>query len=801
MNRWRSTLCVLFVTLGMAQGAWAQHVQGVVVDQTGLVLPGATVQLMNGKIVVKTVVTQTDGAFTFDSSLPGSTITASLDGFETTTVARAEVLRIVLAIGRATEATTVVGSTLTLTSDAVERLGSTLTATTVARLPSSRMRARESLPLLPSVIRGADGLMRLGGARPYETPLLIDGFNVTDPATGTSSINLPYEAVSGVQVLRDPMSVTYGGLVGGLVQIVSQPGGDRFRWGVQGFIPRPRFQNPGAGRLEGIFPRVYAAGPAAGGRVHYFGAVEYDYERIPVPGVTSGTGPDLVERSATTFARVDLTVRNGHALSFETFAFPSATDLMGLSPLRAETATADRDERDLFTGLSDHLVINDSTTVSVEIGVLAHNTTLSPNGSGAAYLSPAGWRGNWFADVSRHAVRYTASATWEHTRLIASQPHDFTITAGAVARSLHGSVTNQPVVVEDAEGRMVRQVTFGAGSRVSARDWPARLALRDVWQPGDRATIDAGVRMDYIDRHGGAAPSARVGLRYALDDSARTVLKAGYGSFVGSIPLAVPAFGGYPVRQDIEFDPRTGVAIADLTLRPAVGSLRQPRAVAASLGIEHELRPGLEVQLGVTDRHSSQLATLHVTTTSGPLAVASSGVANYREVQLSMRKRWSHDQQLFLSYVRSSARGELNDFTALFQALDQPLVQRGGVSRLSTDAPDRVIAWGTFNLPGRVVISPVTEWHSGFPYSKLDVRRHYSGRPDSGSFPAFMSTDLVIYKTFTVRKRSADLGIQLFNAFDHFNPRDVYAVVSAPRAGDFTNSVGPILRGFMTLKW
>ena len=123
------------------------------------------------------------------------------------------------------------------------------------------------------------------------------------------------------------------------------------------------------------------------------------------------------------------------------------------------------------------------------------------------------------------------------------------------------------------------------------------------------------------------------------------------------------------------------------------------------------------------------------------------------------------------------------------------------MSPLSTDARDRVIAWGTFNLPLRVVVSPVTEWHSGFPYSRIDARRLYAERPNSGSFPAFMSTDLVIYKTFTVRKRSADLGIQLFNAFDHYNPRDVYAVVGAPRAGDFTNSVGPILRGFMTLKW
>src|SRR5262249_36328795 len=159
---------------------------------------------------------------------------------------------------------------------------------------SSRMRAKESLPLLPSVMRGPDGLMQLGGARAHDTPLVLDGFNVTDPATGISSINLPYETVRGVDVLGDPMAITYGGLRAGVVKRESTTGGEKRRMGVQGVIPRPRFTTPGFGRLEGIFPRFYISGTAADPRVHYVAAVEYDFERIPVPDVTQGQGPDLV---------------------------------------------------------------------------------------------------------------------------------------------------------------------------------------------------------------------------------------------------------------------------------------------------------------------------------------------------------------------------------------------------------------------------------------------------------------------------------------------------------------------------
>ena len=133
--------------------------------------------------------------------------------------------------------------------------------------------------------------------------------------------------------------------------------------------------------------------------------------------------------------------------------------------------------------------------------------------------------------------------------------------------------------------------------------------------------------------------------------------------------------------------------------------------------------------------------------------------------------------------------------------MDAPLLQPGGVARSLTDARNRLLAWGTFNLPRRIVVSPVAEWRSGFRYSFVDQRFLYTGTPNNEAFPAFLATDLVVYKTFTVRKRSADIGMQLFNATNHRNPRDVYSVTGAPRCGEFTNSVGPIVRGYMLVKW
>src|SRR5476649_455985 len=308
----------------LSTAAAAQGVRSVVLDQTGLPVPGATVELFDGDTLVTSLTTEDDGTFVIDAAMAGDIVTASLEGFEKTRVPRHDAMRITLNIAHTAESTTVIAPVVAPSSPTETSLGNTLSDASVSRLPSSRMKARESLPLLPSVVRGPDGLIQLGGARAHETPLFVDGFNVSDPATGLSSINLPFEAVRGVDVLRDPMAVTYGNLLAGMVKIESRPGGEQFAMGVQGVVPRPRFTSPGAGRIEGIFQRVYFGGANASGRVRYFGAAEYHYERIPVPDVTQAGGPDIVEQSATIFGRVDAQLSLRNAVTFEGLAFPGA---------------------------------------------------------------------------------------------------------------------------------------------------------------------------------------------------------------------------------------------------------------------------------------------------------------------------------------------------------------------------------------------------------------------------------------------------------------------------------------------
>jgi hypothetical protein len=800
-------VATLFAVIGIGDIALSaqtspqtQTVTGVVVDQTGLPLPGVAIQILDGTRVVTTLTTGADGTFALDPTVGGDTVTATLDGFETARVGRADAARITLAIARATETTTVTATTISDPIPTAPLLGSTLTATNIARLPSSRMRARESLPLLPSVLRGPDGLMRLGGAQAHETPLVIDGFNVTDPATGISTLNLPFEAVRGVDVLRDPMSVNYGGLLGGVVKMETAPGGDKFAKGLQGFIPRPRFTSPNVGRIEGIFPRAFVSGSTSAGRIRYFVGGEYDYERIPVPNVSSNNGPEVIEDSGVLFTRLDAQLTGRHHLGFEVFFFPSRTQSYGLSPRRDQPATADVTGKDFFAGMTHRFVANQSSVLTIQIGAFRRAARVAPNGNGISFLAPSGWQNNWFISSSRTASRVSGSVAWERITTLGGRTHDVTVSAELAATDLNGSLAENAIKVNDQDGNLVRTVDFGPAETVSAHDFPSGAAIRDVWHVTDRVQLDLGVRADYS-RYGGATPSSRAGLRWEMTEGGTTVLKAGIGTFVGNLPLLVPAYRDYPARTDQTLDAATGEVLTSLKFTPTTSGLRLPQARAITVGLERQLAPRLDGQVSATIRDSSRLATLGVPTTGGALTLASTGTARYREVQVSVRRTWERDQQLFISYVRSASEGELNDFSAVFRTLGVPLVQPGGISRLTTDAPHRLLVWGTFNLPKRMVISPVSEWRSGFPFSAFNSRYLYSGTPNSRNYPAFFSTDLVVYKTVTYKGRTADLGVQAFNITNHQNPRDVYSVVGAPRYGEFTNSVGPIFRGYMLIKW
>jgi hypothetical protein len=791
-------LALLFL-LALPLLAEAETVQGVVSDETGAVVPGATIALCKGSSLVATTTSGPDGSFSIEGD--GDSVVVSLSGFQPVTLPLESAARVVLRVAASSVAVEVTSSERTGGVTAGAAFTGEMDRAAMQRLPAVSQNVRASLPLLPGVLRGPDGLLRVNGARPHEAPLLLDGFDVTNPATGVSALDPPLESVQGTQVLRDPMDVTLGGFIGGAVAVDSRSGEGKPQFGVEGFVPRPRLGSGGFGSIEGFSPRVHLGGSALGGGLRYFAAGEYDYDRIAVPGVSErASDPNLVARGGTVITRVDL-LGATRSTSLEAFVFPMKTSDLGLSPLRTAAASPTLDKTERFVGIAHQQAIGEADTVSLRVGVADHASGLTPAGVGPALVSPDGWRGNSFSTSSTEATRLSATAAWRRH----SGPWQLETFGEATVGRLSGQVAEAPVEVQDAAGRLVREVDFGGASSLVVKERTLAAGASLSWRPAGRLEIEGGTRVDWSSL-AGSEPSGRIGLRYKLDADGRTVVKIGAGRFVGRLPLAVPAFGDYPLRSDRSFDPASGDVISAATLVPRVGELRLPSAYALTAELERRVSRSLDVVLRATDRRSSHLPTLNVpgangALSDGALVAASDGTARYWELQATGRFRWGSENQLFVSYVRSSARGELNDFGTLFHDADPALLQPGGVARLSADAPQRWLAWGTVSLPWQFVISPAFEWHSGFPYSQLDVRQFYAGPPQTSSFPAFLSFDAAISKKVVIKSHRVRLEVQLFGLTRHFNPRDVYAVAGSTRYGSFSNSVGLVTRGDIGIDW
>lgn len=787
----------MLLILGLPALAPAQTISGVVVDQTGLPLPGVQIEVTRGPDVVTTTVSGADGTFSIAAVAADAVVNLTLDGFEPAHIPASRVARVVLEVAHATESTTVVASVLTSSGAAMETLGSRMTAQLAQRLPEPRPRILQSLPLLPSVVRGPDGLLRIGGTRPHESSLWVDGFDVTDPVTLTSAIDLPNESVKGMAVLREPTAATFSGSLGSLASIETAPGGDRFAAGIQGFIPRPRLSNYGLGRIEAFFPRAYAGGKWK--QLHYFGSTEFNFERVPVPGVTNRSGsPSTGATGTSSFFRVDMPLSPANMLTFEGIVAPARTTNAGLSSLIEVAAAPDILNRDLFFGVVDHIVVGPATLLTLRAGVGDHTTEVQSSGTGNAIFAPDGWHQNFFAEVQDSGIRRAVSATLDRTGLKAAGSHTMSLSMDLRNRSMSGSIETHPIDIQDENGRLVRFIRTAQVPSLNAADTTIGFGLRDLWTPTARLQLDLNTRFDFP-THEPAAFSPRFAMSYTFDDNARTTVKGSIGRFVGRIPLGALAFDQLGSRIDISFVPGTG--FVRRIYRPSLGSMRLPHADMMSIEVEHRILPSLEFQAAFRHRAGFELPTVDVSPRGGDTSLSSFGTSTYKELAVSVRQTWRADRELFVSYVRSSSLGYVNDYGTLVTNLDAPLFEPAGQAPLVTDTPHRLRSWATFQFPHEIVISPAVDWRSGFPYSIFDIYRHYVGNANSERFPAYFSLDITAFKTFDIMNRKWDLGMQFFNVTGHFNPRDVIAVAGTPQYGEFSNSFGLTLGGYMRVRW
>ena len=328
--------------------------------------------------------------------------------------------------------------------------------------------------------------------------------------------------------------------------------------------------------------------------------------------------------------------------------------------------------------------------------------------------------------------------------------------------------------------------------------------------PGGITVNNAGlVENNYndVDTIGGNINLApRLGVVLVPAANGRTVIRGGVGLFYDKISLSTGSFDQYQNFVVTTFA-NNGTTIVDgprIFLNTPPSNLKNPYSVAWNAQVDHEVTQRLMLRLGYEERSTRRDFVLEpvadaVTLNTGRLLLLNSGRSRYRELQAVARFRFQEGRNIFLSYVRSQARGNLNDFNHYFGNLKQAVIRPDEYAKLPFDAPNRMLFWGEFSLPFDVVATPVVDWRSGFPFSLINEQQDFVGpRNEGGRFPSLMTFDLLVTKGLSIpfrgKRYRGRAGITIFNITNHWNPRDVQNNIDSRQFGTFFNSQGLSMR-------
>jgi hypothetical protein len=244
------SLMLLITTMAYAQFDTATVV-GTVRDNTGAVVPGATVTLTNLDTgITATRMTDTNGSYEFMTVRVGRyKVTAELQGFSTAladniqvTVGARQRVELQLTPGNLTETVEVVGAATRLETDSSQR-GQIITSVQAVQLPLNG-REYSSLALLSPGVRLSalntgssqtvrEGSFNVNGLRSTFNNFLLDG--IDNNAYGTSNQGFSNQvmqpspdAVAEFKVVTNNMSAEYGRSAGGVINVAYRSGTNRF---------------------------------------------------------------------------------------------------------------------------------------------------------------------------------------------------------------------------------------------------------------------------------------------------------------------------------------------------------------------------------------------------------------------------------------------------------------------------------------------------------------------------------------------------------------------------------------------
>jgi outer membrane receptor for ferrienterochelin and colicin len=769
-------------------------------------VPGSKVKL-SGPVSMQTE-SNNDGKYSFVAIPVGSyTIEASSPGLKVVQTVRVESgeVRVPLEL-KPVEVTNsvVVKSGETDNKDAAP--STTISEQTLRDAPNVNERFESSLPLVPGVVRGQDGRVNLKGTRSTQSGALVNSANVTDPVTGSPAINLPIDVVASVEVISNPYDPQYGKFTGAVSTIDTKTGDyDKFHYSIQNVVPRLRDRGGTVDGIGAFTPRTTLTGPLVKNRLAVTQSLEYRYVRTPVNSLPPFSRDTKLE-SVDSYTQFDFILNPKQTATVSFALYPQKFDYLGLNTFTPQPSTAYLHQRGYQIYAQHRWVIGNEGLLTSQFSYKTFDADVTAQSNDPYILMLETTEGGFFNRQARQSSRTSFQENYRFAPWQFAGTHQFTVGLSYEHSEYQGHQTFLPIEIDGMSNTPVESISFSSPTSYSTDQNETAWFAGDQWAIIPRFTLSLGVRFDNdaITRSTHTAP--RAGFLLALTKDGKTLLKGGVGVFYDRVPLMVPIFPDLSDRTVTLLDQNGAPVSSVFYQNKIIGQLRNPRSTSWNVELDHQVLDGLWLRIAYEQRNTTNdfvVSPVSVGET-GALELSNSGSDSYREFQLAGRYKFRQNL-LNASYVRSRAFGDLNDFNQFFGNLAQPVIQPDARGRLSFDAPNRFLFWGTFAVPGKLTLVPVYDLHTGFPYSTENEFREYVGPRNVDRFPRFSSFDLQISRPLLLRVGERHVhtrvGVGVFNLFNHDNPRDVQNILASSRFGEFFNPAWREFRGKFVLEF
>jgi hypothetical protein len=612
---------------------------------------------------------------------------------------------------------------------------------------------RYSLPILPGVLQDSTGQLHVNGSSTRQVLDQMDGFNVSDPATGQFLTRVSVDALRSVDVAGSRYSTEFGKGSGGVINMRTATGDDHWRLTGTDFIPG--ISSKRGFTINDWTPRLMTSGPVRKGKAWFMDALEGEFDQSIYTELPVGADRNSVWRGSN-LSRLQMNLAQNNNLTASLLVNSIFSPRNGLDPLDPVSTTQRYTANGYIFSARDQHLFDSGLLLEAGVAVSSFFSSVFPQGDQTYIETPNGTSGNYYFSNRGRGDRTEVIGNLFVPPLHASGRHEIKMGIDVDRVADYEDYDRQPYEVLRADGTLSRTVSFVNAPPFTRNNEETGGYAQDRWSPMSRIIVEPGIRFDTDEIVHGVAASPRIASTFLLNRSGRSKLSAGIGIYRDSSNLDILTRSLSGTRTDLFYD-----ATGTILLQPPVVStfsigpnpLLFSRALNTSVAFEQALPKTTYLRVELIDRRTSDIwtfvnpgaSTLPNGPFTGQFELTNGRNDHYDSAGITLRHVFKQNHAVFASYTRSRALTNA-DFT---YSLDGVLFSPQAGGPLPWDAPDRLTSWGYLPFLYKFDAAYTVDWRSGFPFSIENDSQEVVGAPDSLRFPQYFSLDLSLERRLT----------------------------------------------------